>query len=205
MLVTLLEQTAGNSVNTEILKNLPDWIIVGLTGLSFILSVGGFIIAILSYKMSKRNDIKSNPRIDLYLVNGNILINGDERIYIFDISISNLSTTANSIKSISMKVSYTHEGRKYQKHYYHDNSLFKKYLLNNEFTIPVHLEQGKSIIVNPVFKVDNRFKKEIEIDYYTIIFEDNYNMKYEIDITLVCEVSMDEYLEKKQIGFEWEW
>jgi len=189
----ILEQVISPMKKTvdkiSFINDMPDWIIVGFTFIAILISLISFIIAYKSYILAKKIENKNNPQFSLYLKDSGIIKNESHALYIFEIIISNLSSSNNSVKLIELRINYRLDNLKANIIFTHDNSLLSQFTKQSQDDLPINIDAGTSEKVTAIFTVDDKLRQQFEINSYELIVTDTFDKKETIETNIICEVN----------------
>lgn len=186
-LVMLLLTEKQITTQQSIIEFLPNWILVIFTLFSLVISVISLIIANRSYNLSKLQEEKSKPILDLFYSNSKFFLVEKFYLYIFEFNISNISSSNNAIKKVELAINYEIDGINQTRYFQHSNTLMTKYSSSRN-KLPLAIDYGVSTIFYPTFDVIREFKDKAIINEYKLLFYDTYGNIYEEKISLICEV-----------------
>lgn len=160
-----------------------------------LVAIGSLIVAKKALNIERRREERLRLPFDLYLVDAMHITQGNMRVLIFLITITNNSDTDISINSPTLNVLYTDSNNSLKKlKIKHDKSLEKKYDLkdysfsDNHPFIPAH----KTISSGLIFEMDDKLLQDCLFEKYEIKIEDYRGHVEKLDSIITHEIVENE-------------
>jgi len=172
-----------------------DWISLAALAISVIAAwnaVRGTRIANRAYKLSLDSHRRSQPSLDLYLVEAFIrpIPDPPRRVCVFKIRITNASDASNGVKAAALRVQFGRTGEPSSNIVVQQDSVVPEGVARELCLLPIpHSLAPRAVVGGEVsFSIPDDLIREQQIECYTLSIIDSYDQKVEQDAILLREV-----------------
>jgi hypothetical protein len=147
-------------------------------------------VARSSYKLSLEQEARFKPSLQLYLKDAYFRrVNESNRLYFFQVIISNTSDVSNSLKEVKLEIEHGEKNSLPSNILIdHKPSLAGQFQLEQQaFQVPCEIGARASVAGFALFEVPHQFLKGLRIEAYKIVIVDTYGHESAVEAIFLNE------------------